>query len=108
MASNKSDSFQTYRTFVDSQCNGTTTAGITFNPPPKALYVIQTSGGGSRALGFQYRNLDGEIIKIGAIDGAGQAQTILEIGDCRQILTILDRSTPGNPADPSDKVIGLY
>jgi len=108
MATNSSDSFQTYRTFVDSQCNGTTTAGITFNPPPKALYVIQSASGGSRAMGFQYRNLEGEIIKIGAIAGAGQAHTIVEIGDCRQILTILDRSTPGNGADPTDKVIGLY
>ena len=108
MAFNKSDSFQTYTQFVDSECNGTTTAGITFNPPPKALYVIQAAGGGSRAIGFQYRNLEGESIKIGAIAGAGQAQAICEIGDCRQILTILDRSSFTNGADPTDRVIGLY
>lgn len=108
MASNKSDSFQTYTKFVDSQCNGTSTAGITFNPPPKALYVIQSNAGGKSNLGFEYRNLDGEILRIGAIDGSNQQQTILEIGDCRQILTILNRNSPGNAAAATDKVIGLY
>ena len=107
MASNKSDSFQTYRTFVDSQCSGLNTPGITFNPPPKALYVCQ--GGVTRALGFKYRNTNGDAIQVGAIDGAGTNCTILEIGDCEQVLTINDRHPQTNRAGgASDKVIGLY
>ena len=104
---NKNDSYQTYRTFVDSGAVGLN-AGITFNPPPKALYVSQSNAGGKNDIGFQYRNLDGEIILIKAIDGSGELSTILEIGDCRQILTIVHRSTPGNAAAATDKITGLY
>ena len=104
---NKNDSYQTYRTFVPSQCVGLN-AGITFNPPPKALYISQTASGGKNNLGVQYRNLDGEIILIKAIDGAGELSTILEIGDCRQVVAIVHRSTPGNAAGPDDSVTGLY
>ena len=107
MASNKSDSFETYTQFVDSGCVGLNTPGITFNPPPKALYVIQ-AGSGSRAVSFQYRNLDGEIVFWKAIDGAGTNCTILEIGDCEQILSINDRAAVDRAASADDKVIGLY
>ena len=107
MASNRSDSFQTYRTFVDSQCVGNTTAGITFSPPPKALYVVQ-AGTGTRAVSFQYRNLDGEIVFWKAMSGGGTHHTIVEIGDCQQILSINDRATVARAATADDKVIGLY
>ncbi len=105
MAFNKSDSFQTYRTFVDSQCVGTS-AGITFNPPPKALYFRQ--GGTTRAMGFQYRNTSGDIVKLQVIDSGGDRGTIVEVGDCVQVLSLLNRNTVGNAASATSSATGLY
>lgn len=102
---NKSDSFQTYRTFVPSECVGTN-AGITFDPPPKALYFIQ--GGTTRAMGFQYRNTSGDIVKLGVIGGGGDRSTIVEVGDCVQVLSLLNRNTPGNAASATSSATGLY
>ena len=104
---NPNDSFMTYRKFVDSGAVGLN-AGITFNPPPKALYVEQGAGSTDRAIGVQYRNRDGELLQIGAIDGAGVATAIHEIGDCVQVTKICNRNQPNNGASANSKVYGLY
>ena len=104
---NKNDSFMTYRKFVDSGCVGLN-AGITFNPPPKALYFAQNVGAADRAIGFEYRNLAGDLLHIGGISGGGAATAIHEIGDCVQVTKILNRNNISSGASSSATVTGLY
>jgi len=104
---NPNDSFQTYTKFVESGAVGLN-AGITFNPPPKALYVDQGAGSTDRAIGIEYRNKDGELLQVGVIALAGVQTALHEIGDCVQVTKICNRNQSNSAASASSKVYGLY
>ena len=104
---NPNDSFQTYTKFVESGAVGLN-AGITFNPPPKALFVEQGAGGTDRAIGIEYRNKDGELLQIGVIAEAGVRTALHEIGDCVQVTKICNRNQSNSGAGANSKVYGLY